>query len=187
MPGRLSVISLGALSVTNHDHAAKSFADAFIDAFRLSDYPNSCVIFNHKHGFVEVRHPPRLLSGLTSYAQLPAIEVIELSQEIRGKGVLTRTISGILEQPEVVGVCLSHVSNARLLTSVKQWGWHRLATLFSELPTFYTVKDFEYRCALRSAGPDAFDERSHSPTELDQKHGFDSIRQSLLRSFRFPN
>lgn len=170
-----------------HHGAARTFADSFLESFRRSTYPSSEVVFSNDQGMIEVRIPPRLLSGLSSAAQFPAIEVIELEPKLRGKGVFKRVVTGLLERPEVVGVCVSHVTSAPLLAAVERWGWHRLVTPFPELPTRYTVKDEEYKATLRHAGADAFDERIYSAEELDEKLGYGAFRTSFRRSFRFPS
>lgn len=173
--------------IDKQQYAAQTFADSFLELFRHSTYPNSEVVFRNEHGLIEVRIPPRLLSGLSSPAQFPAIEVIKLKPMLRGKGVLKRVIAGLLEQPEVVGTCISHITNSQLLAAVEQWGWHRLTTLAPELPTLYTVKDKEYKTVLRHADAGAFDERMYSADDLDRKLGFSIFRASFPRSFPFPS
>lgn len=173
-----------------HHQPETNFAESFLESFKASAYPYSHVVFSDQFGLIEVRIPPRLLSGLTSPHQFPAIEVIELQPEIQGKGVLKRVIGGILEQPGVVGVCVSHISNLRLRDVLGRWGWFKLATRFPELPTFYTVKDAAYRRALIKAGLHAFDERLVSDEQIRDKLGFNVFRDmasSLERSLEFPS
>lgn len=173
--------------IENQQYEAQTLADSFLEFFRRSTYPNSEVIFRNGHGLIEVRIPPRLLSGLSSPAQFPAIEVIELKPNIQNRGVFKRVAAGLLEQPAVVGICLSHITNAQFCAAVERWGWHRLATLAPSPPTLYTVKNEAYKTALEHAGARAFDERRFSAEDLDQKLGYAAFRASFPGSFRFPS
>jgi len=94
-------------------------AGKFIEAFKNSKYSRRSFTYEDENLFVHIRIPPivpkeiieKQLGLRKAYSSCPAIENIQLSEDLRGEGFFKFLVDQMLSQPDIICVCITNVHN----------------------------------------------------------------------------